>query len=784
MRTSSAVTLGTVLALVVAGNLAAHAGTPVSFDDRVLLTVEGASDKDRLGGDVAAAGDVNGDGLADMIVATDPWDETSTAFAYVIFGSPDESGPEAAGSLSAGSLGDRGFAIERASVSRSTRRVQVSVAGAGDLDGDGLDDVLVSDPGADPLGREDAGSVFVVFGRAGTETVDLAGDPRVVQIDGAEPGEGAGGAVAPAGDVDADGIPDVAIGAPYGSSGTGRAYVVYGKRLASDLDLALLGTEGYVIHGPMNRDRFGWSLASGGDIDGDGSDDLVIGAPGISYRVRGHVYVVYGSAEAVPVSADELGSRGWRVLGVEQGDEAGWAVASGSDFDGDGVPDVAIGVPGADDERDNPTGQAFVVSGGTYATDISLSAPDARVTQIQGAPWHAELGRDLTFIPDGDGDGRSELAVGAPQASPYDLHGAGTVHVIPGSLAGTTFALNDDTEVGLDLENQDAFEGAGYALASLAGDRIIVGSPEADVNGHSMSGAVYVLDSSPAASTPAPHAVFMSYRAPQQAGLGNYCWDGVCEERAVSFPPPADAGAGDEAIVRPLTRVPPDSLTVTAYRSLDEAGRPVGEGADLPVSIRPRRSGGATVGHEGWFNLPDVRGDVYLVARGDWSGGQPGDVTWFGHFVLGEPRGEQMDGPPRSVLRSRATRQVGRKGSYCWSRSFPDGTGVSQCVDTFGGPRSGSKRAHAGAKARIRFKTDVRPERLVIATYRRVDDRGIVKGKVKRLPYRWRAHRRDGEVIAQIAVFRLPRRNGNLFLDARARWPQGSLAYDFRLRLR
>lgn len=784
MRTRSAVALVTAIALVVAGNLAAHAGIPVPLDERVLLTVQGARDKDRLGHAVAAAGDVNGDGLADVIVAAEPWDESSTAFAFVIFGSSGEDGSSAATSLSAGSLGQRGFAIERAGTSRSARRVQVSVAAAGDLDGDGLDDVLVSDPAADPLGSEDAGSVYIVFGRAGTETVDLATDPRVVEISGAEAGEGAGSAVAPAGDVDTDGIPDIAIGAPYGSSGTGRAYVVYGRRLGSDLDLALLGTDGYVIHGPRDRKRFGWSVAGAGDMNGDGSDDLVIGAPGTSYQVRGQVYVVYGSGEPLPISADELGSRGWRVEGLEQGDEAGWAVASGSDFDGDGVPDVAIGAPGAEDERDYPTGQAFVVSGGTYVDGVFLSAPDARVTQIQGAPWHAELGRDLAFIPDGDGDGRSELVVGAPQASPYDLHGAGTVHVVPGSLAGATFELNDDSDVGLDLENQDSFEGAGYALASLPGQRIIVGAPDADVNGRSMSGLVYIVDSSPAASTPPPNAVFISYRAPQEAGPGTYCWDGVCEERAASFPPPADAGAGDEAIVRPLTRVPPDSLTVTAYRSLDEAGVPVGDGQDLPVSIRPRRSGDAIVGYEGWFRLPDVRGAVYLVARGDWSEGQPGNVTWFGHFVLGEPRGASMDGPPESVLRSRGTRQIGRQGSYCWSRSFPDGTGVGQCVDTFGGARPGSKRAHAGAKARIRFKADIRPKRLVILAYRRVDDRGIPKGKVRRLPYRWRAHRRDGEVVAQDAIFRLPHRTGNLFLDARANWPQGGLTYDFRLRLR
>ena len=252
-----------------------------------------------LGTVAAAVGDVNGDGKADVLVsdgrAVFKGAHVVPNKATVVFG-------DALQLVSLHDLASHGFLIDGADLG-----AEFSVAGAGDVNGDGHADVMLGAPFAGPNG-----AVFVVYGKADTFTVDVGSlGGKGFRIDGA-PGDHAGSAVAPAGDVNGDGRGDLLIGA----SGTGRAYVVFGPAPPANVDLASLGIGGFVIAGA----GIGDAVAGPGDITGDDRADLLLGAP-----TRSAAYLVYGRAASAPVDLATLGERG-----VEYTGDAGDRTASRS----------------------------------------------------------------------------------------------------------------------------------------------------------------------------------------------------------------------------------------------------------------------------------------------------------------------------------------------------------------------------------------------------------------------------------------------------------------------
>jgi len=365
--------------------------------------IDGAAAVNFAGDSVAGAGDVNGDGRADLLVGAPSADynaRESSGSAYVVFGKASATNVDLA------ALADQGFRIDGAA---ADDRAGVSVAGAGDVNGDTRPDLIVGALYAGNNQRGTSGSAYVVFGKASPGNVDLAalGDEGF-RIDGAAARDLIGFALAGARDVNGDGYGDVVVGSPVASHArqySGSAYVVFGKASTSTVDLAALGDRGFKIDGAAG-DFAGDSLAGAGDVNGDGRSDLLVGAPLARSNAReysGSAYVVFGKASPETVDLAALGDQGFRIDGAAAWDQVGESVAGAGDLNGDGRADLVVGAPDASN--------AYVVFGKAPATSVDLAALGDQGFRMRGAGW---AGASVAGAGDVNGDSREDVLVGAP----------------------------------------------------------------------------------------------------------------------------------------------------------------------------------------------------------------------------------------------------------------------------------------------------------------------------------------------------------------------------------
>jgi hypothetical protein len=310
---------------------------------------------------VGSAGDVNGDGFADLIVGAPgarPHGSRSGA-GYVVFGRASG----LAANIDLSSLnGSNGFKLSGVAVNDASG---ASVASAGDINGDGFADLIVGAPGADPHGAY-SGASYVVFGKASgfAANIDLSklNGSNGFKLSGAAAYDESGISVASAGDINGDGFADLIVGAflasPHGSN-SGASYVVFGKAsgFSANINLSSLnGSNGFKLSGVTGRDFTGYSVASAGDVNDDGIADLIVGAegaklPGAPTNAPGGSYVVFGKASGFGANIDLSsldGRNGFKLTGVTDYDQAGRSVASADDVNGDGFADLIVGAPGAD----------------------------------------------------------------------------------------------------------------------------------------------------------------------------------------------------------------------------------------------------------------------------------------------------------------------------------------------------------------------------------------------------------------------------------------------------
>ncbi|MDB9524581.1 cadherin domain-containing protein [Oscillatoria sp. CS-180] len=451
------------------------------------FVINGIDERDRSGVSVSSAGDVNGDGVDDLIIGADLADPNGSfsGESYVVFGRA--SGFGAALELSALD-GSNGFVINGIDGGRSGR----SVSSAGDINGDGVADLIIGAPIADPNGNRGAGESYVVFGRASgfeaaLELSDLDGSNGFV-INGIAANDSSGVSVSSAGDINGDGVADLIIGAPFASPNgnySGESYVVFGRAggFEAALELSALdGSNGFVINGIAADDRSGVSVSSMGDINGDGVADLIIGAPIADPNGNadaGESYVVFGRASGFGAAlelSDLDGSNGFVINGIDAGDYSGVSVSDAGDVNGDGVADLIIGAYRASPNGNSGAGKSYVVFGraGGFEAALELSELDGgNGFVINGIDANDNSGISVSSAGDVNGDDIDDLIVGAPGGDPNGKGGAGESYVIFGrrtnqapslDLGATAFTVAENTAFVTDLNATDDADSEGDGL--------------------------------------------------------------------------------------------------------------------------------------------------------------------------------------------------------------------------------------------------------------------------------------------------------------------------------
>jgi hypothetical protein len=377
---------------------------------------EGQAVGDRFGNSVSGAGDVNGDGIPDVIVGAD-YTGNNYGDAYVYSGA-------------------NGYLLHQWS-GQSYGRFGCSVAKAGDINLDGFDDVII---GASETSG--GGSAYVYSGSNGS---------LLYQWDAQTGSDSFGNSVSGAGDVNGDGIPDVIVGAPFFmSSGTynGAAYVYSGA------DGSLL----YQWYAQNPAAQFGWSVSAAGDVDNDGFDDVIVGAP--------HDDTISWEAGSAYVYSGANGSLLYQWSGQNLSKNFGECVTEAGDFNSDGFADVTVGQPNSS--------SVYVYSGanGSLLDSFHGQAGDG-------------FGVVISVSGDLNGDGFDDLIVGAPYADTNGVD-SGSAYVYSGVNGSLLYSLYGQAG--------DRFGKAISASGDLNGDGfddLIVGAPYADTNGVD-SGSAYV----------------------------------------------------------------------------------------------------------------------------------------------------------------------------------------------------------------------------------------------------------------------------------------------------
>lgn len=430
------------------------AGTPVNANTFLESNLANA----RFGSSVSGAGDLNGDGYNDIVVAAPNYaaGQANEGAIYVYYGS-------------ASGMGTTPVLIE----SNNTNALfGSSVAFAGDINGDGYGDIIAGAPARANGGS--TGACLVFYG-------SVTGIPTTPSLIVTNPAAGAtnfGISVSGAGDVNGDGYSDIVIGAPSyanGHAAEGAIYVYLGA--STGLSTSVHRT----VESNYTNAALGSSVASAGDVNGDGYSDIVAGAPGLSNgnTNEGAIYIWRGSGTGIPAAYHLMAE------GNASNYRLGTSVAGVGDINGDGLGDVVAGLPG----YNSSAGRAWVFAG---AASMSTTTSFTFDPGVAGA----QFGCSVASAGDVNGDGYSDVVIGsyafnnspaqANEGAAYVYHGGSTLVNTP---AATIQANLANAYLGNSVKGMGDVNGDGFS-------DIIIGAPRYN-NGSTEEGIVLIYHGSP-----------------------------------------------------------------------------------------------------------------------------------------------------------------------------------------------------------------------------------------------------------------------------------------------
>ncbi len=432
------------------GRVVLYQGCAEGLEGSPSWSAEGNNPECDFGGCVGTAGDVNGDGLSDVCIGAMTYmlpDSTRVGRAYVYYGS--RSGLPAEPTWT--TEGDQADCL-----------LGIVAATAGDVNGDGFSDVLVTAvrySGA----FSHAGRAWVFHGSG-----DLPRKSAGWAIDSNQTGANFGFAVANAGDVNGDGFDEILVGAPNydnGQSNEGAAFLFLGHGAGPSI------LPDWWAESNQAEADFGMSVAGAGDVNGDGYDDVLVGSPSYdgSLSNEGAAYLWYGTAGGAPMGTPA--NAAWSCAGEVANAGCGYSVSSAGDTDGNGYADVIIGMPGYTNGQ-SMEGKAALYRG--FATGLSETAS----WSIEGDQTNALAGFVVDGVGDMNADGYCDAAVGAPY---YDA--TFTDEGIAWYFRGYSGGLR--TSAGWQATGYDEGAHLGWSLAG-AGDvngdgfsDMVIGAPDA-----------------------------------------------------------------------------------------------------------------------------------------------------------------------------------------------------------------------------------------------------------------------------------------------------------------
>ena len=416
---------------------------PYTFDltsQSADITVYGCEQFDNCGYAVAS-GDVNGDEYDDVIIGAylaDPNGKNIAGETYVIFGSSFPSPPYTIDLYSQ--------AADITVYGEDAGDESGCAVASGDVNRDGYAEIIIGACNGNPPTTEYAGKTHVVFGRSFSTppyTIDLDSQPADLTVYG-EHAYDFSGRVIGSGDINGDEYDDIFIGVPgadpFWRDDAGETYVIFGSSsLPSIIDLSTSSAD-IIVYGDDDKGYSGCAIASG-DINHDGCDDIIIGAPHANPGGRsgaGETYVIFGSDS--PPSTIDLRTQyaSITVYGDDAWDYSGHAISSG-DVNGDGYDDIIIGVPAAEQYGKRLIGETYVLFGSSFPSPpytIDLDKISADIT-VCGDDYEDESG---STVASGDinNDGYVDILIGAPYGDSFCCIEVGETYLIAGGGAFIT----------------------------------------------------------------------------------------------------------------------------------------------------------------------------------------------------------------------------------------------------------------------------------------------------------------------------------------------------------